>query len=103
MVVKKDGTREPFNRQKLIQGLLTACRKRPVSVPALEAIGDRVEAMLQERSEKEISASAVGEFVMGELRKLDRVAYVRFASVYKNFRDVDEFKEALKGLESAKE
>src|SRR5438045_5976182 len=74
MVVKKDGTREPFNRQKLIQGLLTACRKRPVSVTALEGIGDRVEAMLQERSEKEISASAVGEFVMGALRKLARVA-----------------------------
>ena len=103
MVIKKDGTREPFNRQKLIQGLLTACRKRPVSVTALQGVADRVEAMLQERSEKEISASGVGEFVMGELRKLDRVAYVRFASVYKNFRDVDEFKEALKGLENAKE
>ena len=98
MVVKKDGTRERFDRQKLVQGLLKACEKRPVSVAALETIADRVEATLQERPEKEISTADVGTFVMEELRKLDKVAYVRFASVYKHFRDIGEFWDELKGL-----
>ena len=103
MVVKKDGTRERFDRQKLVQGLLKACEKRPVSVAALEEVADRVEATLQERPEKEISTAEVGSFVMDELRKLDKVAYVRFASVYKHFRDVGEFWDELKGLLNAKE
>ena len=103
MVVKKDGTRERFDRQKLVQGLLKACEKRPVSVAALETIADRVEATLQERPEKEISTADVGTFVMEELRKLDKVAYVRFASVYKHFRDVGEFWDELKGLLNVKE
>jgi transcriptional repressor NrdR len=103
MVVKKDGTRERFDRQKLVQGLLKACEKRPVSVAALETIADRVEATLQERPEKEISTADVGSFVMEELRKLDKVAYVRFASVYKHFRDIGEFWDELKGLLNAKE
>ena len=98
MVVKKDGTRERFDRQKLIGGLLKACEKRPVSVSALEAVADRVEATLQDRSEKEMSTADIGGFVMEELRKLDKVAYVRFASVYKHFRDVGEFWDELKGL-----
>ena len=103
MVVKKDGTRERFDRQKLVQGLLKACEKRPVSVAALETIADRVEATLQERPEKEIATADVGSFVMEELRKLDKVAYVRFASVYKHFRDIGEFWDELKGLLNVKE
>jgi transcriptional repressor NrdR len=103
MVVKKDGTRERFDRQKLVAGLLKACEKRPVSVSALEAIADRVEATLQERPEKEIPTVEVGEFVMEELKKLDKVAYVRFASVYRHFRDINEFANELKGLLNPKD
>ena len=103
MVVKKDGTRERFDRQKLVQGLLKACEKRPVSVAALETIADRVEATLQERPDKEIATADIGSFVMEELRKLDKVAYVRFASVYKHFRDIGEFWDELKGLLNVKE
>jgi transcriptional repressor NrdR len=103
MVVKKDGTRERFERQKLIAGLLKACEKRPVSVAALEGVADRVEATLQERPEKEISTEDVGAFVMEELKHLDKVAYVRFASVYRHFRDIGEFMSELKDLLNAKE
>ena len=87
MVIKKDGTRERFERQKLIAGLLKACEKRPVSVAAIDAVADRVESMLQERPEKEIPTADIGAFVMQELKHLDKVAYVRFASVYRHFRD----------------
>jgi transcriptional repressor NrdR len=103
MVVKKDGTRERFERQKLIAGLLKACEKRPVSVAALEAVADRVEQTLQERPEKEISTADVGAFVMEELKKLDKVAYVRFASVYRHFRDIGEFMSELKDLLNSKD
>jgi transcriptional repressor NrdR len=103
MVVKKDGTRERFDRQKLIGGLLKACEKRPVTVSALESIGDRVEATLQERPEKEIATAEIGAYVMEELKKLDKVAYVRFASVYRHFRDIGEFMSELKDLLNAKE
>ncbi len=103
MVVKKDGTRERFERQKLVAGLLKACEKRPVSVASLEAVADRVESTLQERSEKEISTHEIGAFVMQELKKLDKVAYVRFASVYRHFRDIGEFMTELKDLLNAKE
>ncbi|MEW6319817.1 MAG: transcriptional regulator NrdR [Acidobacteriota bacterium] len=103
MVVKKDGTRERFERQKLVAGLLKACEKRPVSVAAIESIADRVETMLQERPEKEIGTSEIGAFVMQELKNLDKVAYVRFASVYRHFRDIGEFMNELKGLLNAKE
>jgi len=103
MVVKKDGSRERFERQKLIAGMLKACEKRPVSVASLEAVADRVESTLQERSEKEITTSEVGSFVMLELKKLDKVAYVRFASVYRHFRDIGEFMSELKDLLNAKE
>ena len=103
MVVKKDGTRERFERQKLIGGLLKACEKRPVSATAVEAIADRVEAALQERPEKEIATADIGSFVMEELKRLDKVAYVRFASVYRHFRDIGEFMTELKDLLNAKE
>ncbi len=103
MVVKKDGTRERFERHKLVAGLLKACEKRPVSVAALEGIADRVESTLQERTEKEISTNEIGSFVMQELKKLDKVAYVRFASVYRHFRDIGEFMTELKDLLNAKE
>jgi transcriptional repressor NrdR len=103
MVVKKDGTRERFERQKLVAGLLKACEKRPVSVASLEAVANRVESTLQERTEKEISTHEIGAFVMQELKKLDKVAYVRFASVYRHFRDIGEFMTELKDLLNAKE
>ncbi len=103
MVVKKDGTRERFERQKLIAGLLKACEKRPVSVAAVEGVADRLEGMLQERPEKEMSTVEVGEVVMEELKRLDKVAYVRFASVYRHFRDIGEFMSELKDLLNAKE
>ena len=103
MVVKKDGTRERFERQKLVGGLLKACEKRPVSVSALEEIADKIEASLQERPEKEIATADVGRVVMEELKKLDKVAYVRFASVYRHFRDIGEFMSELKDLLNAKE
>ena len=103
MVVKKDGSRERFERQKLIAGLLKACEKRPVSVAALEAVADRVESTLQERPEKEMATAEIGASVMQELKKLDKVAYVRFASVYRHFRDIGEFMTELKDLLNAKE
>jgi transcriptional repressor NrdR len=103
MVVKKDGSRERFERQKLIAGLLKACEKRPVSVSALEMIADRVEGTLQDRPEKEMATAEIGAFVMQELKKLDKVAYVRFASVYRHFRDIGEFMTELKDLLNAKD
>ena len=103
MVVKKDGSRERFDRQKVIAGMLNACEKRPVSVAALEAVADRVEVTLQDRPEKEIGADEVGSFLMEELRTLDKVAYVRFASVYRHFRDIGEFMTELRGLLDGKE
>jgi transcriptional repressor NrdR len=103
MVIKKDGSRERFERQKLIAGLLKAVEKRPVSVAAVEAVADRVEATVQERPEKEMSTEEVGALVMDELRRLDKVAYVRFASVYRHFRDIGEFMTELKDLLATKE
>jgi transcriptional repressor NrdR len=103
MVVKKDGSRERFERQKLIAGLLKACEKRPVSVAAVEGIADRVESTLQDRAEKEMATAEIGSFVMQELKKLDKVAYVRFASVYRHFRDIGEFMTELKDLLNTKE
>ncbi|BCS33908.1 transcriptional repressor NrdR [Luteitalea sp. TBR-22] len=103
MVVKKDGRRERFDRQKLIAGLLKACEKRPVRVNALEAVADRVEATLQERPDKEISTTEIGQHVMQELRQLDKVAYVRFASVYRHFRDIGEFMTELEDLIKSKD
>jgi transcriptional repressor NrdR len=98
MVVKKDGRRERFDRQKLVGGLLKACEKRPVRVSALEAVADRIEAELQERPDREMTTTDIGSLVMHELKRLDKVAFVRFASVYRNFRDLDEFTHELNEL-----
>ena len=103
MVIKKDGTRERFERQKLVAGLLKACEKRPVSIAAIESVADKIEARLQDRPEKEMGTEEVGAIVMEELKRLDKVAYVRFASVYRSFRDVGEFMSELKDLLSAKD
>ena len=98
MVVKKDGKRQRFDNQKLLAGLLKACEKRPVPVAKLEEIVEEIESKLQDRAEKEIEVSEVGQFVMNKLKELDKVAYVRFASVYREFKDVLEFKKELEKL-----
>ncbi|HEY3586753.1 MAG TPA: transcriptional regulator NrdR [Myxococcaceae bacterium] len=98
LVVKKDGRREPYDREKLISGLQKAVEKRPVSMDQLEALVAEVEARVLERGEKEVASSLLGEEVMRRLRALDQVAYVRFASVYRSFRDIEEFMDELKGL-----
>jgi transcriptional repressor NrdR len=98
LVVKKDGRREIFDRIKILGGLKKACEKRPVSITNLEKIVLRIEHNLLEKGEKEIKASEIGEMVMAELRKLDEIAYVRFASVYRQFRDISEFMEELTDL-----
>jgi len=103
MVVKKDGRRERFDRQKVLAGLLKACEKRPVSMVQLETIADKAEAVVQESSEREITTRTVGEMIMNELKNLDKVAYVRFASVYLDFKDVQEFMTELKDLLKSRE
>jgi len=98
LVAKKDGRREPFDRHKIVNGLLRACEKRPVPADTIEAVADRIERQVQERGEREIASSVVGEAVMRELHALDAVAYVRFASVYRSFGDVHEFMHELEDL-----
>ena len=98
MIVKKDGRREVYERLKVIAGLKKACEKRPVSMERIEQTADRIERMLQERGEKEVSSSVIGEAIMKALYDLDKVAYVRFASVYRSFEDVNEFMRELKDL-----
>jgi transcriptional repressor NrdR len=102
-LVKKDGRREAFNRAKLMAGLETACKKRPVAGKDLEEICAEVETMVQESPNKELSTSDVGAYVMRRLNDLDKVAYVRFASVYRQFQDVSEFLEELKALKKSAE
>ncbi len=97
-VVKKDGRREQYNRDKILSGLRKACEKRPISAKALDAIADEVEQMVQDSPEREVEARAIGEKVMAKLKELDKVAYVRFASVYRQFEDVQEFMAELKDL-----
>ena len=97
-LIKKDGRRESFDRAKLMTGLLKACEKRPVALKELDAIADEVEAMLQESPDKELPTEQVGARVMQRLRDLDKVAYVRFASVYRRFEEASDFLEELKGL-----
>ncbi len=97
-VVKKDGRREPFDRTKIVDGVATACQKRPVSAEQIEALVADVERQIQEMGEREIRTNVIGEAVMQRLRRLDEVAYVRFASVYRAFRDVGEFMTELEGL-----
>ena len=103
MAVKKDGRRERFDRQKVLAGVLKACEKRPVSMIQLETIADKAETMVQESSEREVSTRSVGEMIMNELKNLDKVAYVRFASVYLDFKDVQEFMTELKDLLKSRE
>jgi transcriptional repressor NrdR len=98
MVVKKDGRRERFDRQKVLSGLLRACEKRPVSSSQLEKIVDAAESFLIDAPERERTTSEVGELIMQHLKGLDTVAYIRFASVYRDFKDVNEFKQELEGL-----
>jgi len=102
-VVKKDGRREVFDRTKILNGLKKACEKRPISITAIEKIVSRIEYNLLERGEKEVRSSEIGEMVMEELKRLDGVAYVRFASVYRDFKDVNEFMQELKELLTRKE
>jgi transcriptional repressor NrdR len=98
MVIKKDGRRERFDRKKILQGLLKACEKRPVAVIKLEALVDEAEQFVSEANERERTTTEIGELLMSRLKKLDKVAYVRFASVYLDFKDVKEFMDELKGL-----
>jgi len=98
LVIKKDGRRETFDRQKIISGIQRACEKRPVSIATIEKVIDQMELSLQESGEKEIDASRIGEAVMTALQSIDEVAYVRFASVYRQFRDINEFMSELKDI-----
>jgi len=102
MVVKKDGRREQFDRKKVLTGLLKACEKRPIGVTILEKIVDEVESLLHTKPDKEITTTEIGSFLMERLKELDKVAYVRFASVYREFQDVSEFMDELKALLAAK-
>ena len=98
MVVKKDGRREKFDRQKVLNGLLKACEKRPVAMAKLAEVVDAVEARLADNSDREISTTEIGEMLMEHLKNLDNIAYVRFASVYRDFQDVEAFLNELKNL-----
>ena len=98
MVVKKDGRREGFDRSKIVIGLLKACEKRPVGVEQIEDVVDRIEKDINSSAEKEVAAAKVGEMIMEELKNLDEVSYVRFASVYRQFKDINEFMDVLKTL-----
>jgi transcriptional repressor NrdR len=98
MVVKRDGRRERFDRQKVLEGLLRACEKRPIPIAKLAEVVDAVESSLAENPEREVSTTAIGELVLERLKKLDKIAYVRFASVYKDFQDPESFLVELKDL-----
>jgi len=97
-VIKKDNRREPFDRQKILQGLEKACEKRPVSVEAREELAKKIEKNLLGSGEKEISSSLIGEQIMNGLKEIDEVAYVRFASVYRQFKDIKEFMQEIKDV-----
>ena len=98
MVIKKDGSREPFDRNKILIGIQKACQKRPISAEEIDDVVQRIEEFLQEKGEKEINHSVIGEKIMQELHKLDEVAYVRFASVYRSFKDITDFMSEVKEL-----
>lgn len=98
MVVKKDGRREKFDRQKVLAGLLKACEKRPVSMGKLSELVNQVESKVSDSPDREITTTEIGEFLMGNLRELDKIAYVRFASVYRDFQDEQAFFDELKNL-----
>ncbi|MBW1729930.1 MAG: transcriptional repressor NrdR [Deltaproteobacteria bacterium] len=98
MVVKKDGRREPFNRDKIVAGIRKACQKRPISTTKIEEFVDSLELYFQEQGKKEIDSSEIGEMVINNLREWDEVAYVRFASVYRQFKDINEFMAELEEI-----
>ncbi len=98
MVVKKDRTRQPFDSQKLLRGMMKACEKRPIQINQLEEVVEEIESILQERPDREIGVQEIGQLVMERLKELDKVAYVRFASVYREFKDVSEFRQELENL-----
>jgi transcriptional repressor NrdR len=98
LVIKKDGRREPFSREKILNGLLRACEKRPIPAERIHAIVDGLEAELMQKGQDEVQSSEIGERVMTELHQLDEVAYVRFASVYRHFKDLNQFLEELRSL-----
>ena len=103
VVIKKDKSREAFDRNKLLNGLLRACEKRPVSLATLEEVVDEIEANLQNSLVREVPSSLIGTYAMDKLRDIDEVAYVRFASVYRQFKDINSFMEELSRIKSAKE
>ncbi|MDZ4784613.1 MAG: transcriptional regulator NrdR [bacterium] len=103
LIIKKDGRREPFDRNKVRAGMIRACEKRPVSVEIIDKFLDEIEIKIIEMEKKEISSLVIGELVMNALREIDQVAYVRFASVYREFSDVSQFMETLQGLLESKE
>jgi len=96
MVIKKDGRREPFEHEKLIKGIMVACEKRPVSVRRIERMTEEIERGLERKNEREVASREIGEAVMKRLHEIDEIAYVRFASVYRQFRDVGQFMKELK-------
>jgi len=98
LVIKKDGRREPFSREKILNGLLRACEKRPIPAERIHAIVDTIEAELMQKGQDEVQSSEIGERLMTELHHLDEVAYVRFASVYRHFKDLNQFLEELRSL-----
>lgn len=98
IVIKKDGSRETFDRQKLMTGMLRACEKRPVSIETLDRVIDDIEANIQNNLDREVSSDKIGELVMNELKNIDEVAYVRFASVYRQFKDINTFMDELNKL-----
>jgi transcriptional repressor NrdR len=98
VVVKKDGRREPFDREKLKRGILKACEKRPIELEKIEQADDKIETEIRDREEKEIRSTAIGEMVMKKLKTLDHVAYIRFASVYREFADIASFQDEMKKL-----
>jgi len=103
MVVKKDGRRELFSRNKIIDGIKKACQKRPISIQQIEEFVDNIETFFQEKGRKEIPSKEIGEMVISKLKEWDEVAYVRFASVYKQFKDIQEFLEELEDILKAKQ
>lgn len=98
MVIKKDKSREPFNRDKLLNGLVRACEKRPVSINDMERVVDEIESQLHNSLQREVTSKDIGEFVMAKLKNIDDVAYVRFASVYRQFKDINTFMDELNKL-----
>ena len=103
LVVKKDGRRERFDRNKVVGGLLRACEKRNVSIATIEEMADRVEQMVQESPDREVLSDRIGEYLMERLRQIDKVAFIRFASVYRDFKDVGQFMSTLRNLLENKE